>query len=117
MPGTRAGIELSWLERERGAMTGEQGYNGWTNYPTWNVALWLDNDQFLQMQMREIAVTGGSAYDAAQSLRVFVDGLVEDIAPAMFGASFAADIFGWALEQVDWLEIARNILEDVTEDA
>lgn len=20
-------------------------YNGWTNYETWNVALWLDNDQ------------------------------------------------------------------------
>tara|TARA_R100001015_G_scaffold3122_1_gene1045 strand:- start:104 stop:409 length:306 start_codon:yes stop_codon:yes gene_type:complete len=21
-------------------------YNGWTNYETWNVALWLDNDYF-----------------------------------------------------------------------
>ena len=21
-----------------------QDYNGWTNYETWNVALWLDND-------------------------------------------------------------------------
>ena len=21
-----------------------QEYNGWTNYETWNVALWLDND-------------------------------------------------------------------------
>ena len=20
-------------------------YNGWTNYATWNVALWLDNEQ------------------------------------------------------------------------
>jgi len=23
------------------------GYNGWTNYETWNVALWLQNDEFL----------------------------------------------------------------------
>ncbi len=23
----------------------DQEYNGWTNYETWNVALWLQNDQ------------------------------------------------------------------------
>ena len=25
----------------------DQSYNGWTNYSTWNVALWLQNDQGL----------------------------------------------------------------------
>ena len=24
-----------------------QKYNGWTNYQTWNVALWMQNDEFL----------------------------------------------------------------------
>ena len=24
-----------------------EGYNGWTNYETWNVALWLGNDESL----------------------------------------------------------------------
>tara|TARA_Y100000015_G_scaffold33785_1_gene33912 strand:- start:199 stop:480 length:282 start_codon:yes stop_codon:yes gene_type:complete len=26
----------------------DQLYNGWTNYKTWNVALWMNNDQGFQ---------------------------------------------------------------------
>ena len=44
-------------------------YNGWTNWATWNVSLWLNNDEFLYRQMRraktphELEVIFNSNYD------------------------------------------------------
>ena len=30
-------------------------YNGWTNYETWNVALWIGNDEFLYDVAKDMA--------------------------------------------------------------
>ena len=33
-------------------------YNGWTNYETWNVALWIGNDQDLYTEARRLRHRG-----------------------------------------------------------
>ena len=37
-----------------------ESYNGWTNYETWNVALWLQNDAAMYRLAR---IKGHSGYD------------------------------------------------------
>ena len=84
----------------------DKTYNGWSNYETWNVALWLGNDQGSDEQTREIC-RDGEDYEAADRLKNWVDEMRPDL-----GASMFADLLGAALSEVDWLEIVRNIRED-----
>ena len=39
-------------------METEQGFNGWANRKTWNVMLWLDNDEQLYNNVMESVVIG-----------------------------------------------------------
>ena len=105
-------------------MSGEQGYNGWKNYTTWCVNLWLANEEGLYggAIARAEAVMGeehptspywtveeSHRYGVADSLKTWV---TLDLAPDL-GASFAADLLSYALDQVDWNEIADSWIESV----
>ena len=84
-------------------------YNGWKNYPTWNVNLWLSNDQSLynETRYRVGAMMDEGRAAVADAIKGFV---VDDLAPDL-GASFTADLLGYALDQVDWFEITDSWIE------
>ena len=107
-----------------------EGYNGWTNYPTWCVNLWLSNDEPLYREALGMAqetieedestsqywtLDESRRFGLADRFKSWVrDDLVPDLVPDL-GASFVADLLGFALDEVDWEEIAVSWLESVAD--
>ncbi len=108
-------------------MTNDKRYNGWTNYETWNVKLWLGNDEGVYNYCRETAQeawdnTEASKHlthseEAATVLANSLKAMHEENMPEVEGVY--ADLLNAALSEVDWYEIAQAIIEDeeFTEDA
>ena len=76
--------------------------NGWTNHATWLVSLWLDEDGFDESMVPD------SRYDAAQTIKEWVDDLIADQNST---AGLAADLIASALSDVDWYELADKYIE------
>jgi hypothetical protein len=91
-------------------------YNGWTNYETWSLALWLGNDQGSYLYWQEVAEDTYRNAEANRSFTrrqratlAFADQLkdeTEENAPEL-GASFYADMLSAALSEINWHEIAK----------
>ena len=106
-------------------MTTKQEYNGYTNYETWNCALWLDNDQGTQSAMQEKAeelVEGmENPHDkdeetgATSLLADFIKDLVtemEEVSELPTTGMFA-DILQASLREIDYYDIAESQIADV----
>lgn len=97
------------------------GYNGWTNYETWNVALWLDNEEYEQRRWvgeaericEEHTEDGAinryqATNDLARDLKQWFD--VEEC-PQLEGTY--GDLLNAALSEVNWREIAEHYVAEV----
>lgn len=92
-------------------------YNGWTNYETWCVSLWLSNDEGPYNDTRQLAVDAQELLypqtALVDCLKVYVDELPEMTAVTEGPASFITDLLGAALGEVNWFEIAENLLSEL----
>lgn len=107
-------------------MSESEGYNGWKNYETWNVALWLDNDEGSYNEVRRLA--RGVAFDHEDDdeddvmqrqargdlADILKDYVTENHVPEL-PASMASDLLNAALSEVDWYEMAEHYLDDIAE--
>ena len=77
-------------------------YNGWSNYETWNLHLWLSNDESSQALAQELC-QGVELHEAADRLKDWAEEYVEGLGLA---PSFASDLLVASLSSVDWHELA-----------
>ena len=108
----------------------DKRYNGWANYETWLVALWLDNDQGTHEATRDLVQQaficadgpnefnkawytreGAEAHWLEDALKDWIEDPENGLLPDL-GASMAADLMGAALSEVNWRELAEHYLAD-----
>ena len=109
-------------------MSDEQGYNGWTNYETWSVSLIVNNDKGLQDEAHEIVRNvlddEGTTYDVAAAIQDWIsqweptsDQFKSDEYDGNAFGYLWSQLIGAALSEVNWDEIAENMISDVRENA
>lgn len=106
----------------------DKRYNGWANYETWNVKLWMDNEegswrhyQSVGQEVFNDAVPSKHFTKEEQAALDLSDRLKDEYEEALNdwldesgkSASVWADLSRGALSEVNWHEIAVAILETV----
>jgi len=85
-------------------------YNGYSNYETWNFKLWADNDEPTYNKIQNLVKDPVLSQDA-QCLANALRYLADDKAPEL-KTSFYSDVMNASIREVNYLEIAKSLLED-----
>lgn len=111
----------------------DTSYQGYANFSTWCVTLWLHQDPDTYRRLQDTAAATVKVflaeaphthpdtrsyrdllpseqfviqYRLADQIQAFVETITPDL-----GETFAADLLTWAVAQTDWREVATGCLE------
>lgn len=92
-------------------------YQGYENYATWAVNLWLSNDEgdyhfWSERAAEHLEQTEGDADQATVNLGDEIKEAINDSAPLSDRASLYNDLLGNALDSVDWWAVADSFMEE-----
>lgn len=90
-------------------------HNGWTNYETWLVNVWLSNDQGTSDYVQALVVEAKGKPSLAFRIVCLLDALhnfvVEMVGEECGSTGLARDLMNAALAEVNWRELATNYLK------
>ena len=92
------------------AIQKDNEYNGYTNFETWLLSLNLDNDQYLNERLMEIANGSEDTYDKAETLKDWIE---DEFFNDEFGVYKICDT--WTdrdFKEIDWIEIIESHIDE-----
>lgn len=110
-------------------MVNEEGFNGFANYETWCVCLWMNNDADRYSYYRGLAqVSRNESKDSCkpyftreETERIVLAQTLKDEfaanSPLCDSCTVYADLMHAALKEVDWYELATELLSNIEEDS
>ena len=82
-------------------------YQGWANYGTWCVNLWLTNEEGSNNWLKGLANSSETDHQKVRQLKE----TIEQLNP-LGDAGLFSDLLNAAIGEVDWLEIIQNHREE-----
>ena len=100
----------------------DKKHNGWSNYETWLVNLWFDNEEYSQSMLREFAkdsircaeLRGRDRDNAVYECSKMIQNEVVENTPELDG--MFADLLNSALSEVNWYEIAEHAVNEALQE-